>query len=401
LRWSIFAFTVIYGSLFHISFLGDGEVHWQKVYDNYQYLDFSVWWDQLILILSLNPSQNTNDDPYIHLLSYLIGAILNAPQLFWIGVAIVYGYFFSGTLVKLLGYVNWKSNYNKFFFFFFLVLFLFWKSPLAMQTVRTWTGMWVLLYAVISYFETKNRKYLLLALTPPLIHIGYVLLAFPVWVVLFSGFRNVKIYFAIFITSIFFSNFVSETGFNETIAQSSEVGAQKTKAYYLDDERAQRLAEQNELKKSDSTFYKKYESDGIQYQVMTGLIFFIFIFLRSGLGHLEKTLYCYSLAIAANANFFTKIYAAHYRSWEIACVILLILMVIILSKNNIKSMKYSFIKIKLPLFIFFIAIFPYVLYLISEFLSYSSPYIVLMPIAHWIDPDSVGMSMRQFLGELL
>ena len=144
IRWSIFAFTVIYGSLFHKSFLGDGAVHWEKVYKNYLYLDFSVWWDRLMAILSFSPTSYTNDDVYIHVLSYLVGTVLNVPQLFFVFVAIVYGYFYSGAVVKFLSYVNWDSNYNKFFFYAFLFLFAIWKFPLNMQTVRTWTGMWVL-----------------------------------------------------------------------------------------------------------------------------------------------------------------------------------------------------------------------------------------------------------------
>jgi hypothetical protein len=384
-----------------MSFLGDGEVHWERVYDRYQYLPFSVWWDQLLLILSLNPPQGINDDPYIHTLSYVIGTVFNAPQLFWIGVAMVYGYFFSGTIVKLLSYVNWRSKYNKFFFLFFMVLFFLWKTPHSMQTVRTWTGMWVLLYAVLSYHETKNWKYLALALTPPLIHIGYVILAFPVWVVLFTGFRNIKIYFIVFVVSMFFSNFVGQTGFNETIAQSSEVGASKTNAYYVDDERAVRLAEKRKLLRGGMNFYKKFESEGRQNQVMKGLIIFIFIALSSRFDYLEKTLYSYVLAVAANANFFTSIYAAHNRSWEIACVITLILMVIYLSKDNIKNIKYSVYKVKLPLYVFCVAIFPYILYLISDLLNYTSPYVVFLPGLHWLDPDGVGMSIRQFIGLFL
>ena len=119
MRWSIFGFVVIYGSLFNSSFLGDGAVHWDNVYNHYQYLDFSVFWSELLDIMMLDHSQDVNDDPYIHIVSYFVGGVLNAPGLFFVFVAAVYGYFYSGVMVKIIGYINWKSKFNKFYFIFF------------------------------------------------------------------------------------------------------------------------------------------------------------------------------------------------------------------------------------------------------------------------------------------
>jgi hypothetical protein len=397
IRWSIFLFVVIYGSLFNSSFLGDGAVHWENVYQHYVNLDFSIFWERLMDILVLSHGPETNDDPYIHILSYFVGTLIGSPGLFFVFVAIVYAYFYSGVMVKLMSYVNWKSMYNKFYFTFFLVMLVLWIFPLKMQTVRTWTGMWVLLYAILSYHETKKKKYLLLALAPPLIHIGFLALAVPIWFVLFSGFRNPKVYFIVFLVSVVISNTVKQTSFSQ-FASQTEVGASKVDGYTLDDERTERNASKFAEKVDNTRFYKLFETLNLQTNVLTGIIIFIFIILRQrGFGVIENTLFSYGLAMAAFSNFFTSIFAVHNRGWEIASILILSLMVIFLSKNNLKTMKYSFLKVRLPLFLFVVALIPYTFYLVSGVLSFTSPYVFLIPIVSWIEPE-IATNLREIIG---
>ena len=400
LRWSIFGFVVIYGSLFNSSFLGDGAVHWDNVYNHYQYLDFSVFWSELLDIMSFDHSREVNDDPFIHILSYFVGTILNAPGLFFVFVGAVYGYFYSGVMVKIIGYINWKSNYNKFYFIFFLTMLILWIFPLKMQTVRSWTGMWVLLYAILSFHETRKKKYLLLALMPPLIHIGFLALAVPIWIVLFSSFRNPKFYFIVFILSIFFSNALQQTGFS-SIASQTQVGASKIEGYTLDEARIDRNTTKMEAKESSTRFYKRFESLNLQTNVLSGIILFIFIFLRKrGFGKIENLLFSYGLAMAAFSNFFTSIYAVHNRGWEIVAILILSLLVIFLSKNNLNSIRYSFFKVKLPLFIFTIGLIPFSLYLLSSVLTYTSPFAFFLPVISWIDSE-IATNLRAFIGLIL
>lgn len=397
IRWSIFGFVVIYGSLFNASFLGDGANHWGNVYDHYLNLDFSLFWEELKGIMVLNHSIYVNDDPYIHIVSYFVGTILNAPGLFFVAVGIVYAYFYSGVMIKLLGHINWNSKLNKFFFIFFLFALILWVSPLKMQTVRTWTGMWILLYAILSYYETKKTKYLILALVPPFVHIGYLAMAIPIWIVLFTGFRNPKVYFIIFVISMFVSNVVQQTGFNE-LASKTEVGASKINGYYNEGEDAINKEMKIERAAKGKNFYKIFESFGLHTKVLSGLIIFMFIFLRkNGFGNIENTLFSYGLAMAAFSNFFTSIFAVHNRGWHIAAVLILGLMVIFLSKQNLNNISFSFIKVRLPLTLFVLGLIPYVLYLISGLLSFSSPYLFLMPVVSWINPE-MATNIRDVIG---
>jgi hypothetical protein len=401
IRWSIFAYTVIYGSLFYSLFYGkeeeganDGVRHLAKAERHYQYLDFSTWWEELIAILSLDPINNTQSDVFIHVISYIAVGIFGAPFLFFTLVAAVYGYFFSGALVKIFSYIDWKSGYNLRFFYFFLVLLILWRTPDAMQTVRTWTGMWVLIYALLSYHETKNKKYMLLALCPLFIHIGYAMLGIAYWAVLFTGFRNPKIYFIIFIFSIFVSNVVEQTGFLDFAAQT-EIGEKKSKAYYLEGDRADEYYESKQ--ESSANFYKKYVELNIHHYVLSGIIIFMFVFLRKrGFGELENTLFSYALAGASFSNFFTPIFAVHNRGWFIAGFLIISLLVIFLSKQDLRKIPLSSLKVKFPLFISALATIPFMLFFISSFLFFTSSNIILMPLIIWIVPES-GFTIRDVI----
>ena len=148
---------------------------------------------------------------------------------------------------------------------------------------------------------------------------------------------------------------------------------------------------------STTRFYKRFESLNLQTNVLSGIIIFIFIFLRKrGFGKIENLLFSYGLAMAAFSNFFTSIYAVHNRGWEIAAILILSLLVIFLSKNNLNSIRYSFFKVKLPLFIFTIGLIPFSLYLLSSVLSFTSPFAFFLPVISWIDPE-IATSLRGLL----
>lgn len=405
IRWTIFVFTTIYGSLFTFALFGgergvdkgaDGARHLDNVYKHYQYKDFGVWWDELIAILSFAPKSGSNDDVFIHVVSYIAGTIFNAPGLFFLFVGIVYAYFFSGSLMRIFKYINWKSGYNRFYFLFFLIMFVLWKNPSDMQAVRFWTGMWVLIYAVLSYHDTKKRKYLWLALTPPLVHVGFFAVALPFWLVLFSGFRKPKIYFIVFVFSIFISTAVEQLGLLNYASQT-ELTESKTRAYYVDDERKELTRGRTEKKVAGSNFYKQYHILRIHFKVLTGIIFIIFFLVRNeGFTDFENTLFSYGLAGASFSNFFVSIFAVHNRGWETAGFFILALLVLFLSKKSFKDVRFAFLKIKFPLFLAIVAFIPMLLYKISAFLNLSSAFIMITPFISWINSD-VGISIKDVI----
>lgn len=396
IRWTLFAFVAIYGSLFHVSYLGDGAGHWDRVYEHYINLSFHDFWERLIDILALTPQSTTNTDVYTHVLSYVMGSVLSIPQYFFAGVAIVFAYFYSGAMMRLANYINWKSNYNKVFFAFFFVVFLLWQAPHTMQSVRTSTALWVLIYAVLSYHDTKKKKYLLLVFAPVLFHIGYVLLCVPVWLVLFSGFRRPSVYFIIFIASMFYSNIINPTSFKD-IASQNKVGATKFEAYNMNEQRTKNRGEKLEAVADRARFYKTYAEYRVQNFVLSGLVIFFYLLTRKRrMSNIQKALFSYGLAVASFANFFTFLYAVHNRSWVVAGVFILSFFIIFLSTQNLKRVSFSFLKIKIPLFLFTIALLPFVMYQLSSILNYTSPYVFFMPIVNWIESD-MGTNLKEVI----
>jgi hypothetical protein len=412
IRWTIFVFTSIYGSLLTYYLLGgqgevgtkhytsgaDGARHINNVYIHYQHLDFETWFERLVAIISFSPTNYTQEEPYTHIISYLVGSVFNAPGLFFFVVAVVFAYFYSGSLVKIYQYIDWNSGYNTIYFRFFFVLFCMFFLPYEMQTVRTWTAGFVLLYAVLHYYDTRKKKYLLLALIPPLIHIGFFALALPVWFVLFTGLRTPKLYFIIFVISIFASTAIEQTNAFDFI-QSTEVGQSKFDGYYVED---QELYIETRMENAESnTFYKNYERARIHFYVLTGIIFFIYFILRKkGFGKLENTLFSYALATATFSNFFIAIYAVHNRGWILAAFFILALMAIVLSKHNLRAFQPYSLKVSLPLNIFILAIIPYMLYYMSNTLRFTSANILILPIVSWIEPES-SFNLRELIGIFL
>jgi hypothetical protein len=264
-----------------------------------------------------------------------------------------------------------------------------------MQSVRTGTALWVVIYALISYHQTKKIKYIFLLLATPLIHIAYIVLIIPFLVVLLSGLRNPKIYFIIFMVSVLSSNLINPESANDIVSQT-EIGASKAKSYTVDEERAEQM--ESNIDQGGGTFYKKYQGFRIHYNVLTGLIIFMFLFLRNrGFGEIENTLFSYGLAGASFANFLSFNFAIYNRVWLMAAILILALLLIFLSKENLRNIPYSFLKIKLPLFIFSSALFPYILFLLSANLNFTSIYILIAPVVMWVEFD-MGISIRGLIG---
>jgi len=396
IRWSIFVFVVIYGSTLHPSHIGDGADHFKTISEQDLGKSFSEFWEELIAILTLSPQPNTATDPYIHILRYILGTLFDAPRALFVVVSIIFGFFYSGAIVKLMSYVNWKSNYNKFYFTFFLILFILYQTPGNMQSVRQGTAIWVVIYSIISYHQSGKIKYLFFLLLAPFIHFAYLALIIPFLVVLFSNYRNPKIYFIIFMVSVLAANLVNPEAVNEAVSSRSSVGETKTNAYYVNEERAELKIEKIESK--DNRFYKEYKSIGIQYNILTGSIIFMFLILRTrGFEKIENTLFSYGLAGASFANFFSFNFAVHSRTWLMAAIFILSLFLIFLSKQNLRTIQFSFLKVKLPLFVISIAFFPYLLFLLSANLNFTSVYVIFFPFTIWFDFD-VGISIRGFIG---
>ena len=385
----------LFGSTILISEANDGYRHLDKVYTHYLDLSFAQFIDESEMILIMNPSPDTNDDLYIHFLSFFVGGILGAPELFFVFVSFIYAYFFSGSVLKILKLdSNSKAN---FFYYAFAIIFLSIKNIEGINTVRTWTGLWVLFYSVLSYFETKNPKYLLLSLLPPFFHIGFFVMIVPAWVVIFFGSRFKLVFSIMFILSFFYS--LNNSYIVDNLSRT-ELGRSKVQAYYIEEDANNG---ENRVQKSNDAWYRRLYRAGIDryprdilviYLIVSGIYFY-------SMTSLEQKLFSIGILTVTLSNLSSFIYALSNRASVVGSVFILSSFVLLLRRGVFlkeNSSNYFFTST-----LFFIIIFlyiPFVVFRLAELIYYISFFMLFFPFIPWIF-DETNLSIRQFIGKIL
>ncbi len=387
-------FITIFGSVITISESNDGYRHWQNVYFHYMDLSLGKFISECWEIISFKSNINIQEDLYIHFLSYITGAVLGVPWLFFVFVAFIYGYFFSGSVFRLIQ-LSKGRNYGR-IFYFFLIVFLLWKGLEGINSIRTWTGGWVLFYACLSYYQTKKKKYLLLMFVPPYIHIGYFAMTIPAWIVLFLGVRH-KLYVILFCLS--FVTTIFDHGSVIKQLQTTEVGADKVRSYQVEE---QRTSDYYLDQYSGSTWYLKLFALGVQNWGVNILAFsLIFFGVYKRMNLLESHLFSIGLLtkVLSNASWF--LFALQNRTAIITGLFILASFLLVwqrggftsIAKHKAKLLRFSFI-------LSFILLIPFVIYKIAGMIYFLSINLFLLPFIPWFD-SSLNYSVREFLSFLL
>ena len=398
-RSSLFWFTIIYGSLFHISFLGDGASHWNRLNSEYLEMNLETFWSEIAAIVSFSPNIGY-PDVYIHTLNYLVGSVLGLPRYYFFFVSIVYAFFYSRSVEKIRDSINWENKSNKGLMYFFFIVLLVHPSLPDIQFIRSSTGFWVLIYAALSFIDTKKKKYLLLMFFPLVFHVGYWVLAIPVWFVLLSRYRNVNFYFLLYMAIFIGSSTIGSKALQK-IAESSQVGASKVEGYNtlgeLESLRAEKLNEAN----SRNNFYRIAQNMRLQNDIFAYLLVFLFLLTRNlELNDREKYLLCFALLSGTIANLFSANFAIHNRSWILGGFFTLYFLVLLLSRLDLNLLRLKGYILRKGLTIFGVMLVPYVLYFSSIYLTFTSVYVFLFPPLNWFYYEGY-LSVRQLVGMLL
>ena len=99
------------------------------------------------------------------------------PELIHVFAALILGYFFTKSILLVL-----KNNIDtekSAVLVAFIILFLFFRSLGALNSIRMWTGMWVFFYGTYSYAITKKKKFLAVILFSIVVHFSYVIVLIP------------------------------------------------------------------------------------------------------------------------------------------------------------------------------------------------------------------------------
>lgn len=397
-KWSLILFVTFVGSVITIepAFRGaDGAKLWLKVYTTYSWMDFGLFMDGLWGILVFDPPDYAQGDVYIHVLSYLLGGMLDLPGLFFVVVAFVYGYFFSSSIFKIFSYL--PKGKLPILFYGFAVVFIFWKNVEAFQAVRTWTGMWILFYGVLSYFEKKEKKYLLVMSLPPLFHFSFFIMMIPAWiVVLFKVPHRYRIFALVFFMSFLFT---ASHGFIDRHLSVNPLGEGRVSAYSVED-----VEEHYSIAKyQQSTWYLQLKKLGVQTWARDVLIFTVILtgiyFTRMSL--LERNMFSVGILTVSLSNVGILLYALHNRAGEIGGLFVLGAFVLFLIREIREHRNLRFNSIQWPLFWFsFVLLTPFLIYKAATLIYFVSLFVLVFPFVPWFYPD-MNISIREFLGLVL
>jgi len=401
-HWLLTAFVTAYGSTIAIRYDStgqgaDGVRHLLLVYEHYVGMTFEQFivdlWNTLTLQSSSHPGVR---DPYKHIVSYFVGGVLQMPWLFFTLIAFVYGYFFSGSMLFI--FRNYELSKVNYIVLAFAVLLLLVKNVEGVNTVRTWTGLWVLVYGTLRYYETKKLKYILLMFLSPFIHFAYWVMILPAIVVLIFG-NRILVYSVLFVLSSF-TTFLQPQVMTEALS-SNEIGERSVESYYLE----QRIEIEDVLRQSEGQrWYRVFQRIGVQ---KWGLNILIYTLLATGvyfslMTPLQKSMFSTGLLTLTLGNSTWFLFALSNRSWIIGCVF--VLSAFIMWRTNPRTKRFSlgekaqYYRYGINLSLLFFA--PYILYNLSTLLDYPSLFVFLMPFVVWLDPE-LNMSIKYALQVLL
>jgi len=386
-KWVLIVFITVYGSVMPFLEADDAFRHQQNVYIHYIGIPFDEFLNELWHIITFRPLPGTNVDVYIHVLSYLTGGLLAFPQLFFVIVSFTFGYFYISSLSKIF---MWSKGVEKPLIVSILIfLFVIYRSVDNIQTVRTWTGMWVLFDGIVGYFQTKKKKYLILILAAPIVHFVYL----PLALVAFLPIITKKVPHRILLV-IYFASFFVHMAPRTVIQQlnRTELGQSKVQSYYRKD-----LTDWEQKRKGVVVnWYVEYGKVKVLWWGTNALAFTLIIggFFTRRMRDLEINLFTIGLMMAILANLINFIPAFYSRTmvnaglYFLATCVLLGIRGELLCGSGFKSkITKRFMWMSVLIFI------PKIAYTLANLLYFTSVYILALPSIGWVLGNRI--SLRQ------
>jgi hypothetical protein len=394
------AFFAIYGATIGIAYDptgagADGVRHLLNVHVHYTELSFDEFLRELWDILTFQVGTSPSKDVYIHVVSFIVGGVFGMPSLFFFVVGAVYGYFFSGSM--LIIFRDWGKARLPLVTLFLIANFFLFKNIEGVNPVRTWTGLWVLVYGSLQYYQTRRFSYLVLMAMPPFIHLGYFIMALPAYAVLLFGSR-VFLYAALFTLSST-TTIISPGSFTE-VAESTERGEHAVQGYYREDrpETSQVLEAQR-----GNRIWLAMMRLGVQRWALNVFIIHCWScgILTVMMNSFERWIASIGLLTLTMSNSLWFMYAISNRGWIIGAVFLgaAFIMMRLREGNSYKSPRMKSVH-QLGIIMSAILFIPYFAYNLSTLIDFPSVFLLAAPIAVWLDP-SINMTIKEALRTLI
>jgi hypothetical protein len=392
-------FFGLVGSVFVYIDGTDGHSHLMNAKENYLDMSFADFVEKTYQVLTFSSVEGSTD-LYLHIISFISASVLQTPTLIHVFAGFVLGYFFTKSMLLVL-----KNNLfvkkNK-ILLGCIILFLLIQSVGALNSIRMWTGMWVLFYGTYSWATTKQRKYIYVILFSILVHFSYVVILLPV--ILAYLLRNIKkllvsIYIISFFTTIGFSFF-------EAYIPKTDLLESKQSTYAIDsDEKAEqfkkdRLAGQEKL--VSANFYKAAgQVNYLNYSIVGVSFIVLFFYLKKAADTNLNFLIAVGIGVYTFSNFVAFSPSLQGRTKTIAATFILaaaIHLQLTLKKYHLS--KKAAVRLNLGLIAFLISSLPIFLFQVSDILQNMSFFLLLFPQISWILGDG-DYTIRGVIGLLI
>ena len=392
-------FFGLIGSLYVYVEGTDGYSHLETAKAFYLEMSLSEFFVKAYEIVTFNSIEGFAD-LYMHCLAFISIFLFRSPELIHVFAGFVLGYFFTKSVLLVL-----KDNVRTkkgFILLGFIALFLLIKSVGALNSIRMWTGMWVLFCGTYGWAITKEKKYLYVILFSVMVHFSYSVILLPVITAYLLKERK-KILVAIYVVSFF-----TTVGFSffEVYIPENDLLENKQKVYAIDsDEKAERFAENrsNYQKKSENmNFYKASgEINYLNYSIVGLSVILIFFYFKKTSDRNLNFLVAVGIGLYTFSNLVAFAPSLQGRTKTIAATFILAAAIHLqltfknydLSRKVKKWLNVGFV-------CFLISAIPMFLFQLSYIMQSFSAFTFLFPQASWI-LGTDDYSIRKALGILI
>ncbi|WP_323027647.1 hypothetical protein [Gelidibacter japonicus] len=391
-------FFGLVGSVFVYVEGTDGSTHLTQAKEYYSNMSLVEFFKKAYEILTFSSIEGATDI-YLHCLSYVSSSILQIPELIHVFAGFVLGYFFiKSVLLVLKNNLRSKKSY---ILIGFIVLFLLIKSIGALNSIRMWTGMWILFYGTYSWAITKEKKYLYVILFSIFVHFSYAVILIPV-IAAYALQKQKRVLVTLYILSFF-----ATVGFSffAPYIPESDLLANKQSIYTIDSDED---SERYELKTIDAkqvrqsqTFYKAFgEVNYLNYSIVGLSLILVYFYFDKNADLKLNFLIAVGMGLYAFANIVAFSPGLQGRTKAIAALFILaaaIHLQLTLRHYRISLRKLNSIRIGLVLFL--ISAIPMFLFQISYIFQNISFFSLLFPQISWYLGDA-DYSIRTAIGLL-
>lgn len=391
---------VVLGSIYVYLPGSDGDSHRNTVESGYLdmgFLDFFTGFMNLLILNNENVPSGI-DDPYLHVLSFLSGSIFGLPELIHVFAAIVYGFIYFNILKILFQRITLPRGVS--LIVILLAIFFTYRGITGFNSIRWWTGFWLMFLGFLSYWHYGKSKYLFLSFLAVYVHYSFVAFLFPIVGSLWL-FRRPKLVMAIWILSFFLG--ASYTLIKPYIPSFEVI--QNKEQYTLDEEKIERTtaARSSTPVKSKRLYAELGEITFRDYSIPL-LIIVLFGVLKQLSGPnrmLIYQLFSAGVLLYSFGNFMEFSPAINGRARSGAAPIIMLCAIISFStmyENN--SKLYQSFAIRIVMTLFFVSAIPVILFHLSYAINMLSAFVLIFPIASWLlGPED--LSLRELIAYLL